>query len=85
MALLAVQTTAFGLSDESSLPSPISSKVFQFISANFPTLAGWVRGDTLVEPVLTLRAAFVAVVGAAVQGESSDEQVLSVLSSVLSR
>ncbi|KAG8903861.1 hypothetical protein FRC01_008954, partial [Tulasnella sp. 417] len=71
VTLLAIHTTAFGLVDESSLTQQISSKMIISAFDVLPTLANWLREDSIVEPMLTLRAAFIATLGSVTQKESS--------------
>ncbi|KAG8951544.1 hypothetical protein FRC00_007210 [Tulasnella sp. 408] len=84
MALLAVYTTAFSLCDESSPATSLSSRIAVTVLEILPALAVWLLEDTMVEPMLTLRASFIAVIGAATQAESSYETMLSVLRTSLS-
>ncbi|KAG9042281.1 hypothetical protein FS837_011050 [Tulasnella sp. UAMH 9824] len=57
----------------------LSSKVFASVLEIFSTLVGWLREDSIAEPVLTLRAAFIAMMGAVTQEKGSFEEMMSVL------
>ncbi|KAG8903903.1 hypothetical protein FRC01_008937, partial [Tulasnella sp. 417] len=75
VAFLAVYTTAFYLVEESSLPVQVPPRTVISALEALPTLLKWLRGDSIVEPMLTVRAAFLAVLGAMTQEKLSYGEV----------